>query len=229
MPVVIAVWPNSTISVMQVSPGFAMADLFDQIDKEANPFDAKLYLMKPNDGWSHLTFNWKRERSDDPNDTRIIVKKNSGKVGSIDGKLTKIKFPPNIYRMWARRHLGEKTISEIPTTMTADEIAEMPAEPTETYEVDELRRMKPFCGVYLAFNSDGSCHYVGESLDVTKRVSKGREEIGARRIGVVKCEEHERKRIEAYFIAMLDPPGNACSTHRMKSRRRTCTDRRRGF
>ena len=75
--------------------------------------------------------------------------------------------------------------------------------------------MDPFCGVYFSYNEDGSCHYVGESKNVTQRVTKSRDEIGGRRIGLVKCEPQDRKRIEAFYVAMLNPPGNAISTHRM--------------
>lgn len=72
--------------------------------------------------------------------------------------------------------------------------------------------MESFCGVYFSFDADGSCHYVGESVDVTTRVSRSRSEIGDMVIGLIKCERHERKRIEAYFIGLLDPPGNSQST-----------------
>lgn len=99
--------------------------------------------------------------------------------------------------------------------MTAAQISEMPAEPVDAYAVNEIRSMPKFCGVYFAFNEDGSCHYVGESENVPDRVRSGREEIGTRKIGFVRCEPHERKRIEAYFVAMLNPPGNGISTHRM--------------
>ena len=214
MPIVVAVWPNNTISVVQVPRGFSMTDLFDQIDKEASPFDAKLYLIKPEDGWSHLTFDWECLTTPNPDTDEMVVKASSGRLGSIDGKMKRIRFPPNIRRMWARVYLGEQERHPV-SKMTAEEIASMPAEPTQTYEVDEVRAMKPFCGVYFAFNNDGSCHYVGESINVTKRVTKNRPEIGDRRIGVIECERNDRRRIEAYFVAMLDPPGNAISTHRM--------------
>lgn len=102
--------------------------------------------------------------------------------------------------------------------MSAAEIPSFPAPPSQTFTVDEVNRMPLFCGVYFAYDDDGSVYYVGESERVPKRVRKTRPEIGDRRIGVIRCEKHERKRIEAYFVAMLNPPGNGASTHRMLER-----------
>lgn len=108
-------------------------------------------------------------------------------------------------------------VARLPGGELSAVVVEFPEEPVKTFSVAEVRGMSPFCGVYFAYNSDGSCHYIGESKDVTSRVAGSRQEIGERRIGFVKCEPHERKRIEAYFVALFDPPGNACSTHRMKA------------
>lgn len=108
-------------------------------------------------------------------------------------------------------------VAMLPSGTLGAVVAEFPEEPVKTFSVAEVRDMSPFCGVYFAYNSDGSCHYIGESTDVTSRVVGSRQEIGERRIGFIKCEPHERKRIEAYFVALFDPPGNACSTHRMRA------------
>lgn len=86
----------------------------------------------------------------------------------------------------------------------------------QAHSISDIRRMDSFAGVYFAFNSDGSCHYVGESLDVTKRVSRNRPELAGRRISFIRCRAHDRKRIECYYIGLLDPPGNAQSTVRSK-------------
>lgn len=222
MPVVIAVWPNNTFSVLQVPVGFAMSDLFWQIDAEANPLDAELYVLKPSDGWSHGTFDWKDgDRTDYQGENKefMTIRMGSGTLDAIEGRLKRLKWPHNIVRLAYRSAFGRSPSEKPPVSvMTADEIRSMPAEPTVTYTVDEVRGMEPFCGVYFAFNEDGSCHYVGESKTVTTRVRRGRKEIGDRRIGVVKCDPHDRKRIEAYFVAMLNPPGNAISTHGMKAK-----------
>jgi hypothetical protein len=222
MPVIIAKWPNGSFSVLQVPAKFSITDLFWQLDQEDNPQHAELLLLKPKDGWSHATFDWK-EGSVSLKETGevdfIKLAPNSLRVGKEEGILQIIKWPKGIVRQ-AYRALGyprDASDSE-PRTLQASELADLPAEPTETFSVEEIRSMQPFCGVYFAWNDDGSCHYVGESRNVTSRVSASREEIGGRRIGAIKCAPHDRKRIEAYYIAILDPPGNAISTHRMMAK-----------
>jgi hypothetical protein len=192
-----------------------MAELFWAIDEEGDPTITKLYLIKREDRWSHATFDF--ERCDDQPEFSsgvIRVAMGGGKVDVNSGKRKRLHWPKNIVRD-AYRYMGYRTDAHEAKTMTGSQISEMPAEPTTVYEVKEIRSMESFCGVYFAFNEDGSCHYVGEAEDVTGRVRQSREEIGSRKIGFIRCELHERKRIEAYFVAMLDPPGNGISTHRM--------------
>lgn len=228
MPLVIAVWPNNSISMIQCPTYFTMTELFWAVDEEGDPSLAKLYLIKPESGWSHATFDFTR-CSDQPEFQSGVIRviADSGKVRVNSGKRKRLRWPANIIRD-AWRYMGFKSDAwetlwqaqpedggaEI-QTMSAAQILEMPAEPVNLYSVKEVRAMPKFCGVYLAFNEDGSCHYVGESEDVPDRVRSGRKEIGSRKIGFVRCEPHERRRIEAYFVAMLDPPGNGISTHRM--------------
>lgn len=220
MPVVVARWPNGTFSVLQAPVGFSMSSLFWRLDEEANPTDATLFVLRPEAGWSHLTFNWKPEdyQKNEAGDIEFIrLKWNAGVIGANSGKLRKMKWPVGIVRAACRSAFGiDGEMKAAIRVLSADDLKDLPAEPSETFTVKELRSMDPFCGVYFAYNSDGTCHYVGESRDVTSRVSESREEIGDRRIGVVRCEPHDRKRIEAFYIAVLDPPGNSISTHRMK-------------
>jgi len=219
MPLVVAVWPNDSISVIQCPAGFTMVDLFWTLDEEADPTIAKLYLIKPEEGWSHATFDFERCEDQPEFSSGVIrVAMGGGKVDVNSGKRKRLHWPKNIVRD-AFRYMGwakfpETGGAEI-KTMNADQISEMPAEPVSLHTVQEIRAMPRFCGVYFAFNEDGSCHYVGESENVPDRVKSARKEIGDRRIGIVRCEPHERRRIEAYFVAMLDPPGNGISTHRM--------------
>lgn len=220
MPVVVARWANGTFSVLQAPVGFSMTSLFWKLDEEADPTGATIFVLRAVDGWSHLTFDWKHEdyqKNESGEIDFIRLKPNSGVVESHSGKLKKVKWPRGIVRMAIRTAFGvDGEMKRAVRTMTSDEIKDFPAEPVETFSVKEVRAMDPFCGVYFSYNSDGTCHYVGESRDVTSRVVESREEIGARRIGVIKCEPHDRKRIEAFYIAVLNPPGNAISTHRMR-------------
>jgi len=221
MPVVIARWPNGTFSIVTAPSDFSMAELYLMLDGEADPSDAKLHVLKTKNGWAHATFDWRQEDFGERLDGKrpfIKFTPSAGVLGRCEGLLKKLKWPRGIVR-WAHRvAIGDDhSDKRIVPRMSADEINDFPSEPSDTFSVAEIRAMAPFCGVYFAYNDDGSCHYVGESKDVTSRISGSRDEIGSRRIGVIKCEPHERKRIEAYFVAMLDPPGNAISTHRMKS------------
>jgi hypothetical protein len=223
MPVVLARWPNATFSVVLMPKGFSMVDLYWTLDEEADPQFAVAYLLGSKNGESaHATFDWNEGdflESHQDGIQAVRLGPASGTLDSHSGRLKELKWPRGIVRL-AYRSLSRSAPVDKPQTireMSSDEIASFPAEPCETFSVAEVRKMPPFCGVYLAYNEDGSCHYVGESKNVTSRVVRSREEIGDRRIGVVRCELHDRKRIEAYFTAMLDPPGNGISTHRMKS------------
>jgi hypothetical protein len=224
MPVVIAKWPNGTFSIIRAPVGFSMTSLFWAIDTEACPTDAQLYLLKSDgDGWAHMTFDWGHNYELLPEDENVEaefvkIKLKSIELGTHEGKLRKLKWPKGIVRQAYRTAFGDKSStqrSKDVSRLSADELKDFPAEPSRTFSVDEIRAMPTFCGVYFAYNHDGSCHYVGESKTVPTRVSKGRAEIGDRRIGVIRCAPHERRRIEAFFVAVLDPPGNAISTHRM--------------
>lgn len=216
MPLVIAVWPNNTISAVMMRPGFSMVDLYNEIDAEACPTDATCYVAKRSRDGLYVTLDWERLEDDD----ETVTPKSCGlRVDSLYGKLRRLEWPADIQRRWLR-HLGRtargQDIHTAPRRLSSDELQAFPSEPTETFSVEEVRAMPSFCGVYFSFNDDGSCHYVGESTDVTQRVSKSRPEIGERRIGLIRCDKNERRRIEAYFVAILDPPGNKASTHAMR-------------
>jgi len=92
--------------------------------------------------------------------------------------------------------------------------AGIPPVPEKRWTIADVRKMPSFHGVYLAFNDDGSVHYVGESVDVTSRVSESRKELYGRKLAVIECDKHARKRVECYYIGLLDPPGNSQSTRR---------------
>lgn len=215
MATVVAVWPNNTISIVRLGSGFTMVDLFSVIDVEANPLDATCYKIAEDEDGLHITFDWKR--LDDG--TTVTPESKGVCIGKLFGKIRHLPWPDDIEKQWMRQLSNSARRSkymELARFLSADEIPKFPAVPDATHTVEMVRRMRSFCGVYLAFDEDGTCHYVGESEDVTKRVARSRPEIGERMIGLVACQPHDRKRIESYFVAMLDPPGNAASSHRMK-------------
>lgn len=221
MALVVAVWPNNTISILRVESGFTMLDLFAQIDVEASPLDATCYQIASDEDGMHITFDWKHLDDDESSvtpDSRGVA------IGKLFGKVRKLPWPEDILKQWMRdlaRSARRSDCLEQAQFLLAENIPRFPAPPEGRYTVCEVRRMNPFCGVYFAFDPDGSCHYIGESEDVTKRVTKSRPEIGDRLIGLIQCMPHERKRLEAYFVALLDPPGNAASSHRMRQKEAT--------
>lgn len=217
MPLVVAVWPNNTISIIRMSPSFTMLDLFSQIDIEASPLDATCYQIGCDEDGMHITFDWKHldDGSNVTPDTPNVV------IGKLFGRVKKLPWPDDILKKWMRQlehETRQQDSMDRARFLFAEEIPKFPSAPLPSHSVSDVRAMKPLCGVYFAFNEDGSCHYVGESEDVTKRVTKSRPEIGDRMIGLIECMPHERKRIEAYFVALLDPPGNGASSHRMKEK-----------
>lgn len=217
MPIVVAVWPNNTLSILRVAPGFTMLDLFALIDVEASPLDATCYQVGSDEDGMHITFDWKHldDGSHVAPESRGLV------IGKLFGRVKKLPWPEDILKQWMRQlsfNARRQDCMDRSRFLFADEIPKFPAVPPATHTVSDVRMMESFCGVYFAFNTDGSCHYVGESEDVTKRVSKSRPEIGDRLIGLIECAPHERKRIEAYFVALLDPPGNGASSHRMRQK-----------
>jgi hypothetical protein len=215
MPLVIAVWPNNTISIVKMEPGFTAVSLFCELDQICDPQDATCYVVRPDEYGLCVNFDWPYL-----SDETVGPKSTALRLESHQGKVRKFRWPKTVCRDYirsmaiaARKRDREATAA----TMSADEISQFPAAPTKTFTVAEVRGMESFSGVYFAFNTDGSCHYVGEAKDVTNRVSKSRPEIGDRTIGLIRCEPHERKRLESYFIGILNPPGNCQSTHRMRS------------
>lgn len=223
MPLIIAVWPNNTISVLRIKNGFTMLDLYYEIDKEHDPLDATCYRAREDDDGLYITFDW--HDALDRHEPKAGPKSSGLALTALDGRLTKLTWPPDIRKQWFReltKEIRTKEAEDLFRHLQEDENPRLPAPPPPFYTVDEVKRMENFCGVYLAYNSDGSCHYVGESKKVPERVSEsGRDEIGDRRIGIVRCDMHQRKRIEAYYIGILDPPGNGESSHRLATKEST--------
>lgn len=91
MPLVIASWPNGTISVVSMRSGFTMVDLFHELDAEANPTDAQCYCVKPSADGLHVTCNWDSRRR-----TRLRLEAMHG------GSLAPLKWPPRIVERYYR-------------------------------------------------------------------------------------------------------------------------------
>jgi hypothetical protein len=93
--------------------------------------------------------------------------------------------------------------------MTATEIyaaSQMffPPPPAAEFCIKTIKRMRPGAGVYFLYDGQ-HCVYVGESVDVRKRLS-GHEHLNqCDGIGVIWCESSQRKRVECFYIGLLDP------------------------
>lgn len=226
MPMIVAQWPNNTVSIVRMQTGFSMMDLFWELDKEGDPMEAKCYTIKPSrrTGDLHVCFDWicASEESDS-----IKPSTESSKVGicADEGSVKELPWPNDMsrqYQLHYQRLIRHREAAVACRELSAEDISGFPDPPPPMHTSAAVRAMPSFSGVYVAYEDDGRAHYVGESKDVTARVMGWRPEIGTRRIGVIKCKPEERKLIEAYFISRLDPPGNACSTHQMASK--TCDE-----
>jgi hypothetical protein len=216
MPIVVAVWPNNTVSIARMPIGFSATYLFDVLDQVGDPQIAECYVLKSEDGELFANFDW-----DHATDEIASPKSKNLQLEVHQGRMKRFPWPKTVWRDWFRtieRAARHSQREQSAMALSQEEIADLPVAPTKTHTVEEVRKMRPFSGVYFAFNADGSCHYVGEAKDVTKRVLRSRAEIGDRRIGVIACKASERKRIESYFIGIMNPPGNSQSTHRMSEK-----------
>jgi hypothetical protein len=74
-------------------------------------------------------------------------------------------------------------------------------------------------GVYFVYES-GECVYVGESVNLRKRISGHPHVKGDRKVGFMLCSPHERKRFEAFYIGLLDPKLNSQSSRYQSAARR---------
>lgn len=75
---------------------------------------------------------------------------------------------------------------------------------------DAMRVLPDQAGVYFFYQSS-HCVYVGEAISIRDRV-KSHEHIGkADGVGFLLCDPYQRKRIESYYIGLIDPPLNKTS------------------
>jgi hypothetical protein len=80
------------------------------------------------------------------------------------------------------------------------------------YSPRDLDRLPPCPGVYIGFNEHGRCQYVGESACVGRRIGAfgSRDELRhCKYIAVILADdERQMRRLEFYFIGLLDPVFN---------------------
>lgn len=234
MATVLAVWPNNTISVVVMQAGWQPIDLFYELDHIGDPLSAKLWVIRRRRGEPvHATTDWIKRSGVTPNmdisgeaepsaSTEHLGPKSRGVRVSIAGDFgaaKRFRWPPGIVReflfaAWRDAVKQPRVREAILTAECGKMLAEIPPPPVPEFSAKDINKMPPFAGVYVAWNSDGTAHYVGESINVPSRVQAARKEIGDRLLGVVQCDKNERLRIEALYIGLLNPAGNSQSVER---------------
>ena len=222
MPFVVALWPNRTVTFLRMPSGFTATDLYHELDQECDPLCARCYVVGKGDcGDMYVTTesNGDSFSKDDhkPNSER----RNADylRVDCLHGKKRRYRWPRNVVRDYIRSVYSDTRMQDTIHRMVEDyqrDMEGMPIPPSPKFSAKDIRSMDAFSGVYVSWNDDGTPYYVGESKNVPERVTGSRPEIGERRIGVLRCDEHDRKRLECFFIGLLNPPGNSQSTHRMQ-------------
>jgi hypothetical protein len=90
---------------------------------------------------------------------------------------------------------------------------EFPSPPVPSVPIHETGRIPACSGVYFAYVLNGTgwqCVYVGESKLMRSRLM-ARPELAGCTLGFLPCDASERKRLECFFIAILNPRLNCQS------------------
>lgn len=235
MSTVMAVWPNNTTSVVVMENGWKPIDLFYELDHIGDPLAAKIWVLKRRRGLAvHATTDWVKKRCtsianmdvsgepDAANAVGCLDKKSTGVRVSLagdSGAIKRFRWPAGIVRQFLfaswRDAVGQAPLREAVLHAECGKLLkDIPPPPPPMHKAKEVNQMEPFSGVYVAWNDDGTAHYVGESINVPSRVQASRPEIADRLVGVVQCDKNERLRLEALFIGLLNPAGNSQSVER---------------
>jgi hypothetical protein len=238
MPTVVALWPDNTTSVVVLEPSWTPLDLFYELDHIGDPLAAKVWILKRQpEGSVHVTFDWNRRdehrlpmdlsgSADVGQTDQKLHPKTKGlriKKAGYEGKVKRFEWPAGIVRQflfasWRDAARNPEAREAILAAECGKLLNTLPTPPPPLYTARDVNAMDPFSGVYIAWNSDGTAHYVGESINVPSRVQASRPEIGDRMVGVLHCDKNDRLRIEALFVGLLNPAGNGASNLRAAQR-----------
>jgi hypothetical protein len=70
------------------------------------------------------------------------------------------------------------------------------------------------CGVYFLYDENDRVVYVGESVNIARRFHGGHDHKGRfGAVGFLRCDPCHRRRLESFYIAIIDPPLNHQSSH----------------
>jgi hypothetical protein len=101
--------------------------------------------------------------------------------------------------------------------MTAKEIYEaaqmfFPPPPLPSLKANQTSRASDSSGVYFLY-SEQRLLYVGESLSIRRRLGHHEHKGKFDSFGWLNCASGQRKRLEAFYIGLLNPPLNHQSTY----------------
>lgn len=103
--------------------------------------------------------------------------------------------------------------------MTPSELYEnakyfFPPPPMPSAGMETAQNIPSASGVYFVWENK-QVVYVGESVDLRRRLAAGHEHFkGDRKVSFVVCDTRQRRRLEAFYIGLLDPSLNKESTAR---------------
>jgi hypothetical protein len=224
MTAFIAFWPDSTISVLSYPAGHEdetyEAWLFDDLDAEADPLDAKVYRLPP--GYHIQTKAWIGKHKKTGRQRACI----SVTSFHLDYKRPRrLTWSPdasfkrwNRVRMSHRKERASQNAGNHVAQFCSDDSAYPPI-PSAVFSVEEVRAMESFAGIYIAIcETTGAVRYVGKSSDVTRRVSNSRQELSGCKLAVIKMPEADIHFAELHYIAKCRPTrnkvgGQCCRAH----------------
>lgn len=104
--------------------------------------------------------------------------------------------------------------------MTAAEIYEtaryfFPPPPSAEFYASDAARLPRSSGVYFIYEGVRIV-YVGESVCLRDRLSCHEHATQSRMVSFIECDRHQRKRLESFYIGLLNPPLNSQSTERCR-------------
>lgn len=213
MTAFIAFWPDSSISVLSYPSGHSAETyeswLYDDLDETEDPSFAKVFRLPS--GFHIKTGLDVAVDGEGKQSARLHVTQFHD-----DGKRPKrLAWSPDApyrrilrWRMRARdrerEEQSQKYVAEF-----AGGAGNYPPVPPAVYSIEEVRKMEPFSGIYVAVNkTTGSVQYVGKSRDVTGRVSSKRPELEGCQLAVIKMAEQEIHFAEFFYISTLRPTHN---------------------
>ena len=216
MTAFIAFWADSSISVLSYPSGYDNetyeAWLFDDLDQEADPLDARVYRLPP--GYHLQTDLFLGRNKSDAVDRPMLAMTSFHSDGKRPKRMQWSPDAPfkrwNRIRMEQRKRAAEQAAEASIASYFSDDGAYPPV-PAACFTIEEVRAMDPFSGVYIAIHqTTGNVQYVGKSKDVTKRVSASRKELLGCKIALIQMPEQEIHFAELHYIAQCRPTANRC-------------------